>query len=474
MAANAAIFARNPGSFRDPANCVYDGAASILRGVDEKTLKEFRVLHGQPFFQKLLNAGLVVESEIVEPGTDTAADRIRAEGWAGVLRHRKIPFITYPYEWSFSMLKDAALLQLRLIEAAISHGWTLKDATPYNIQWDGAKPVFIDLPSFEPREDGAPWVGYRQFCSMFLIPLMMKAHLGIDYLPFIRSNIEGISPTEAAKFFTGFKRFKSGVFSHVILPAKVEESINKRERDRASAQTRKAPKHSLPMVLGLIQGVIRTVKGLQSPVGHTDWSQYDTTHSYEDVDFAAKKDFVLRNVSQTHRSSVWDIGCNTGTFSRLCTPHADFIISVDGDHDAIERLYLFERKDNANKILPLVMNLANISPAQGWAGRERQAFDHRNKPGFVLCLALIHHIRISANIPVRLFMEWLRSLDCPVVIEFVDRSDEMVKKLLTNRKDVFSDYTLDHFTQTAESLFTIRDRQNLKGGDRVIFCLEPK
>lgn len=474
MTAAAALYARNPGSFRDPANCVYEGPDFVLRGVDEKTLSDFQALSDQPFFQKFMREGSVVETQIVAPGADPAADRIRAEGWAGVLRHKKIPFVTYSYEWPFSMLKDAALLQLRLVEAATKHGWTLKDATPYNIQWDGAKPVFIDIPSFEPREDGAPWVGYRQFCSMFLIPLMMRAHLGIDYLPFIRSQIDGIPPTQAAKFFSGFKKLKSGVMAHVILPAKVEEGIAKRERDRAQAKQRTAPKHSLPMVLGLIQGLARTVKSLKSDIAHTDWSQYDTSHSYEDADFAAKKDFVQRHVSAARPVSVWDIGCNTGTFSRIASQAASFVVSVDGDHDAIERLYLAERKDNAHKILPLVMNLANISPAQGWAGRERQAFDGRAKPGFVLVLALIHHMRISANIPVRLFMEWLRALDAPLVIEFVDRSDEMVKKLLTNRKDVFDDYTLDNFKAVTQSLFTIRDQRPLKNGDRVIFYLEPR
>jgi len=80
-----------------------------------------------------------------------------------VLRHERIPFVSYPYEWTFSMLRDAALLQLDLNLAALEEGMILKDSTPYNVQFRGSKPVFVDIGSFERLREGAPWVGYRQF-----------------------------------------------------------------------------------------------------------------------------------------------------------------------------------------------------------------------------------------------------------------------------------------------------------------------
>jgi SAM-dependent methyltransferase len=478
---SSTILRANGGSFRDPVNQVYEtGPASgkgkdtrIFRGLDAASLVIYRRLSGEPFFQKLVEEGHVIRTEQVK-ADNSVAKAVMADGWAGVLEHEPVPFVTYGYEWTFSMLKDAAQLQLHLIEKSLENGWTLKDATAYNIQWVGSRPVFIDIPSFEPWVKGEPWVGYRQFCSSFLIPLMLKAHLGVDYLPLIRSWIDGIPPSEAAKYFAGVSKFRRGVLSHIIFPAKVENSIAKRERDAAPAKQRTGRKQTKAMVLGLVQSLTRLTRKLTTEIEHTDWSQYDKTHSYQDDDFEAKKAFVLKHASAKTRDQVWDIGCNTGTFSRICSEFCKQVISVDGDHDAVEKLYLSEKTKQDSNILPLVMNLANISPAQGWAGRERLAFDQRKKPDLVLCLALVHHMRISSNIPNALFLEWLRSLDADVVIEFVNREDEMVVKLLTNKKEQYEDYNLDRFIAETQTFFHIKDRAPLKGGKREIFFLTPK
>ena len=228
------------------------------------------------------------------------------------------------------------------------------------------------------------------------------------------------------------------------------------------------------MVIGLVQSLRRLVRKLTVKIGHTDWSQYQNTHSYEDEDFAAKKAFVEKHAAAKQREITWDIGCNTGTFSRICASYCRQVISLDGDHDAVEQLYLQEKGDKTSNILPMVMNLANISPNQGWAGAERMAFDQRAKPGLVLCLALIHHIRMSANIPNAMFLKWLRSLGADIVIEYVDRHDEMVIKLLTNKKEQYEDYNLKQFVTDASVHFSIADRIPLKGGKREIFFLTPK
>ena len=471
----------NAGSFRDPTNRVYEikssgnnrGEVRILRGMNESALISYRNLSSKPFFRKLINTGRIVKTEIVD-AMDEEAKSVLVDGWYGVLEHKTVPFVTYPYEWTFSMLKDAALLQLYLIENSLENGWTLKDASPYNVQWIGSQPVFIDVPSFEPWIEGEPWVGYRQFCSMFLTPLMLRAHLGIDHLPLMRSYLDGIPPAEAVKYFTGLNRFKKGVLSHIIFPAKVESSITKRERDDAPAQQRKARTQSKAMVIGLVQSLSRLVRKLSINIDHTAWSQYDKTHSYQKTDFEAKKDFVLKHSSSIQSDLIWDIGCNTGTFSRISSEFCNQVISIDGDHNAVEQLYLSEKKNEKSNILPLVMNLSNVSPAQGWAGKERQAFDQRKKPALVLCLALIHHMRISANIPNTMFLQWLRSLDTNVILEFVNRDDEMIIKLLTNKKEQYEDYSLEKFISEAGQFFEINDREPLKGGKREIFFLIPK
>lgn len=470
----------NRGSFRDPVNQVYEVQSKpngekdrILRGLSGDALRIYQRLSGEVFFRRALGAGHVVQTELLAQD-DVYAKAIIADGWAAVLEHEPVPFVTYPYEWTFSMLKDAALLQLHLIEKSLENGWMLKDATPYNIQWIGSRPVFIDVTSFEPWNEGEPWVGYRQFCSMFLVPLMLRAYLDIDHIPILRSCIDGIPPMDAVKYFTGFKRLNKGILSHVIFPAKVENSIAKRERDDAPARKRASFRQSRAMVLGLVQSLIRLVSKLSIEVKHSDWSWYDKTHSYQEAEFNAKKEFVLKRLSTVQKNCVWDLGCNTGTFSMISSGYSEHVISVDGDHNAVEQLYLKERNNTNSRILPLVMNLANISPGQGWAGGERQAFDKRRKPDLVLCLALIHHMRLSANIPTVLFLKWLRSLEADVIVEFVNREDEMVVKLLTNKEEQYEDYSLDQFVAEVGQFFVIKDREPLKGGKREIFYLSPR
>lgn len=467
----------NAGSFRDPAGRVYesgsDSGIRIFRGINATAQESFDRLARELFFKKLIQNGDVVDSSSVD-AKDPVVESILSDGWDGVIEHEFMPFTSYPYEWTFSMLKDAALLQLSIVESCLENGWTLKDATPYNLQWRGSRPVFIDIGSFEPWMKGEPWVGYRQFCSMFLTPLLMRAHLDIDYLPLIRSSIDGIPPTEAVKYFQGLKRLRKGVLPHIVFPARVENAIAKRERDDAPAERRAGNKQTKAMVIGLVQSLARLVNKLDIKIAHTDWSRYDKTHTYEDADHEEKKAFVAKHASSRFRKEVWDVGCNTGTFSKLCSDHCDQVIAVDGDHNAVEQLYRQEKSGVDSNILPLVMNLANPSPAQGWAGLERLSLSQRGKPDLILCLALIHHVRLTSNVPNAMFLDWLRSFDAEVIVEFVDRSDEMVIKLLTNKKEQYDDYNLEQFVSEVERRFCIGDRRKLKGGKREIFYLTPR
>ena len=439
------------GSFRDPSNRVYtvsdesaSGGLRVLRGVNEETKNNVEALLDEKFYKTLLEEGRVVKSWLIDIKNDKEAESIATqEGWSGVVEHEPIPFISYPYEWPFGMLKMAALLHLRILLDALVNGWTVKDSTPFNIQFIGSRPIFIDLPSLVPWEKGEPWTAYRQFCSSFLTPLLMRAHLGIDHLPIMRAYIDGVSPTEAVKFFKGMSRFKRGVMSHIVFPARIENRIAAKERDAVPAKLRTNATHTKSMVLGLVDSMTRLVKALSIDIDHTDWSDYDTTHTYDDKEHQLKIAFVEKVVREKSAKFVWDIGCNTGIFSKISAAYADNVIALDGDHNAIEKLFRAERLEkNASNILPLVQNLANISPNHGWAGEERTAFDERVKPDIVLVLALVHHIRISSNIPMDVFLAWLRKLDCGVVIEFVNREDEMVIKLLTNKKNNMRTITL--------------------------------
>ena len=467
------------GSFRDRSNRVYDDGTTIYRGVDAQALEHFRNYSQTKLFKALVAEGKVVRTGIL--ASETQVDL--PKGWAGYLAHQRLPFVSYPYEWSFGMLKDAALLQLEMLERMIPVGWTHKDSSAYNIQWLGAQPVFIDVPSFEPYEEGEPWVGYRQFCMMYLYPLMVRAYKDIDYRPFLRANLEGIEPDTANRILSGFSRFKKGVLGHVYLHSKMQAKHSGAEIDEArelteesgkKVQQKKSVNHSMAMVLGTIQGLARTVRKLNIGDEKTTWGDYDTSHSYADASFETKKEFVAKHAGARQRHLTWDLGCNTGTFSKICAEHADYVVSADGDQKAIERFYQSQKVGGDRNILPLVMDLANISPNQGWRRRERKAFDKRQQPELILCLALIHHIVISANIPLEEFVGWLRDRNSDVILEYVGLEDDMVKMMLRGRVNQYQDLSPEMFEEIVSREFTLADKKPLKGGHRKLYFLTPR
>lgn len=473
-------FRPDDGSFRDRANRVYDDGSVILRGVDATVSCIWNLVEKEEFFRDLTAEGKIVATK---SACDLKPAGVQGAGeWSAFLMHDRIPFLSYPYEWSFGMLKDAALLHLDLLERAIPAGWTLKDATAYNIQWIGARPVFIDIPSLEPYRKGDPWVGYRQFCMMFLYPLMFRAYKGIDYLPFLRGNLEGIDPQTANHILSGAARFKKGVLGHVYLHAKMEQRHTALDLDEAKAlkegsgsqvTRRQVARHSEAMVLGTIQGLRRTVEKLSIPETRTTWGSYDMDHSYAENSFEAKRDFVAASVQAKLRKLTWDLGCNTGTFSRIAASNSEYVLALDGDRKAIERLYQSLKASGPKNILPLVMDLGNVSPDQGWRGRERKALVRRGRPDLILCLALIHHIVISANIPVQEFIGWLREFDADVVLEWVGPDDEMTQILLRNRVNQYGELSLERFEKVIGESFNVIQSKVLKGGVRKIYYLEP-
>lgn len=466
------------GSFRDRENRVYRAGDQIYRGVSASACQHWKEVSSCQFYNALLS-----EAKLI-PTTDVSHSDVARRGaladWPAVLAHETVPFVSYPYEWSFSMLKDSALLHLEILERAIPQGWTLKDSSAYNIQWRACRPIFIDIPSFEPYKAGDPWRGYRQFCMMFLYPLMLKAYLGVDFGPLLRSNLDGIDPVVANKLLWRSARFRKGVFSHVHLHSKMQERAAARELDEArrlteeamgAPEARRPIRHTEAMVLGLIQGLCAMIEKMRTPDERTTWGGYETDHSYSDNSHQKKKDFVDRHGSARDYKMIWDIGCNTGTFSRICESHARHVISIDGDSKAIDRLYQQEKTRDAQKILPLIIDLRNVSPNQGWRGVERKSLENRAKPDLVVCLALIHHMVISANIPMTEFIDWLADLGGDLIIEFVTAEDSMARMLLRNKVNQYQDYTMTEFERLIARKFMIANSEELKGGHRKIYFL---
>jgi hypothetical protein len=470
---------RDAGSFRDRSNRVFDDGTRIVRGISAAACENWLRAGREPFVAGLLAEGKLVATELV----DGAAVAGTGESWHACLVHDRIPFVTYPYEWPFGMLRDAALLHLEILARAIAAGWTLKDASAYNVQWIGTRPVFIDVPSIEPHRPGTPWAGYRQFCMMFLYPLMLGAYRGIDYRPFLRGSLEGIDPQTASRILSGLARFRRGVLGHVFLHARMDRRYAGRDLDDARSLTEDSGRSAAPatafrqsdaMILGTVDSLRRTVERLEIAGARTTWGDYDTGHSYSDRSFAAKKAFVEACVASRRRRLVWDLGCNTGTFSRIAAANADCVVAIDGDGRAVERLYRDVKANGPGNILPLVVDLGNPSPDQGWRGRERKALERRGRPDLILCLALIHHIVIGANIPVAEFVGWLREFDAEVVLEWVGAEDDLTRMLLRNRLDQYDDLAAETFEKIVAERFEIARAEDLKGGTRRIYRLLPR
>jgi hypothetical protein len=449
-----------PGSFRDRNGAVFYRDGRVYRAISEKALANWGRLESSAFFRRLMETGRIVATERVDTEPEP--------GWAAVLRHARIPFISYPYEWTFGMLKDAALLQLELMQAALAENMILKDSSAYNIQWMGAEPVFIDIPSFEALGPGEPWVGYRQFCELFLYPLMLQAYKGVDFRAFLRGSLDGIPAEVLRPLLSTRDLARPGVLMHVVAQHALQL--------RYSAETA-GVKGSLAaagfdkrMIERNVAGLRRIVEKMEPTGARTVWADYAKTHSYDSAGFEAKCAFVRRAAQHRKWRLAWDLGCNAGTFSRIAAEHAEYVVAMDGDRMAVDHLYRTQRgREDSRKILPLVVNLADPSPNQGWLGLERRSLPDRGRPELTLCLALIHHIVIGANVPMRDFVGWLAELGTSLVIEFVGRGDEMVQRLLANKDDQYADYHEAAFEAALGERFDIVVREPLKGGKRTIY-----
>jgi hypothetical protein len=454
------------GSFRDRSGYVFRSGGRILRTLDQDAVRAWRALSASAFFATAVRSGKLIGTAEL-PAADV--ERLEeASGWAAVLEHEIVPFVSYPFEWSFGMLRAAAELQLELLAEALRAGLTMKDASSYNVQWRGARPVFIDVPSFEPYRDGDPWVGYRQFCELCLYPLLLEAYKGIPFQPLLRGRLEGIEAGVCLAAMSLRDLFRRGVLTHVWLHARAQQ----RFADRATSAPRDLARAGFGRAL-----IERNVKGLRALVGRLEsranrpsvWVEYRETCSYDDRDRAAKAEFVEKALAARARAAVWDLGANTGEFSRLAARYAPLVVALDSDAGAVDRLYRELAAEGESRVLPLVLDIADPSPPLGWRLRERTALWDRGRPDLVLALALVHHLVLGANLPLDGLVEWLASLGGDLVVEFVAKDDAMAQRLLRHRADQYGEYRQDRFETCLGRHFDIEARHQLGCGTRWLY-----
>ena len=457
-----------PASFRDPAARVLRHDGQILRYLTSAALHDFETLSSTRFYREFTESGRLVATE----RTSSPQNLPLSDPWVAVLRHQTIPIVSYPYEWCFSMLQDAALLQLDLLVAALDEGMTLKDATPFNIQWLGTRPVFIDIGSFKVADPGEPWAGYRQFCEMFLYPLFLQAYKDVPFHPWLRGSLEGVEAGHLNSLMSARDRLRPGVFTHVYLLSRLQSGYEATQRN--VRKDLRSAGFSVELIKHNVKRIRRIVERLTWSRARSTWSNYVHCNTYEQVDRERKKQFILRAAGSKHRSCVWDLGCNTGEYSRAVCECADLVVAVDADHLAIEHLYRELKDEQSLKILPLVGNLTDPSPGLGWRHRERQTLEKRSRPDLILALALVHHLSIGRNVPLLDLVEWFASFEADLVIEFVAPEDAMVEQLLRNRDELDFGYTQGRFEACVANHFVIAETEVLQSGTRTIYYLRPK
>ncbi|MBL8814168.1 MAG: class I SAM-dependent methyltransferase [Planctomycetaceae bacterium] len=453
------------GSFRDRDARVFHHEQHVLRALSARSLANWECVSSKRFWKEAIQNESIVATHRV-PEFDSL---VASSGFVAALEHRRLRLLTWPWEWCFSMLKDAALLQLQLMKGALAEDCILKDATPLNFQFQGSRVLLMDTASIERLMPGEAWDGYRQFCQQFLFPLMLQAWKNVAFQPWLRGSAEGVPVADFARMLSWRDLLRPGAFTHVWLHAILQRQ-SKHQPVRTSLESSGFER---AMIQKNVDGLIGIVQKLRwSPAGST-WADYNVASSHVAHDSVVKERFVRDVCMSLNPSTVWDMGCNQGRYSRIAADCGAQVVAMDADHLTIDQLYCRLRDERNSKITPIVYNLADPSPSIGWNGNERPTLEARSKPDLVLCLALIHHLVIGSNLLLSDVMRWLRKLNATVVFEWVDRSDPLVAQLLQNRRDVFEDYSSQHFLQCAESQFRVVRSERLSE-TRELFLLQPR
>ncbi|WP_324751017.1 class I SAM-dependent methyltransferase [Sphingomonas sp. LY54] len=427
------------GSFRDPSGRVLRHEQRVLRAVYASGAANLRAARESGVFDALIERGWLQPAEPLR--ASKSLDDL-APGAVEWLEHPALDFVSYPYEWCFSALKAAALHHLSFHLELLGNGFTLSDATAYNIQFHGTKPVFIDHLSIVPYEEGSAWTGQRQFGMQFLNPLYLWAKKGLAPHAWYRGALEGIAPEDLARLLGWRDRLSFTVLAHIVGPARFERSRVKQGTRAVSRRELRLPRHRL---VAILQSLRDYIAGLALPNQKTVWDDYAENNSYDEARREAKLGFVAEAVHTARPRQLFDMGCNSGDFSQAAIDAgAASVVGFDFDLGALERA--FARFDAVKApVLPLWLDATNPSPAQGWAGAERKSLQERSAADMVLALALIHHLAIARNVPLDMAVDWLIGLAPCGVIEFPSKTDPMVQQLLRNRQDIFADYTEEAF-----------------------------
>lgn len=447
-------------SFRDPSGFLFYQENNLYRQINLSYKHEYDQLINSGLYEKL------VSSDQLIPHKEVDITPFEVEFAYKVIKPEKISFISYPYEWCFSELKQAALATLEIQKTALDFNMTLKDCSAYNIQFKNGKPILIDTLSFEKYQEGQIWKAYRQFCQHFLAPLALMSYKDIRLNQLFRIYIDGI-PLDLTSSLLPFRtRSMFSLLSHIHVHAKSQKHYSNKE---IKLKDRKLAKRSF---IGIVESLYSAIKKLKwSPIG-TEWTDYYSDTNYTEKGFKQKKEIISNWLVKVKPKVVWDLGANIGIFSRIASEKGIETISFDIDPAAVEKNFLECMKNKESRILPLLLDLSNPSPNLGWESEERISFVDRGPADVVLALALIHHLAISTNVPLTRLALFFKKICKHLIIEFIPKTDSQVQRLLVSREDIFDDYTKEKFEDEFSKFFTIHQSIHLIDSERSLYLME--
>jgi len=447
-------------SFRDPAGFIFTQDGILYRQINPAGRADYDALMASGLYARLIETGDLVRHEVQDTPSPEGLTPL-------VIQPERVDFISYPYEWCFSQLRDAALLTLRLQKTALSAGMSLKDATAYNVAFQNGRPVWIDTLSFERLQPGRPWVAYRQFCQFYLAPLALMSQVDVRLLQLLRPHLDGVPVDLASRLLPARTWLRPGLLTHVHLQGAAE----RRATAGGSPPRRQTGRVSETGAAALLDSLERTVKSLVWQPAGTVWGDYYEGTNYTEGAFAHKREVVDAAITRLGPASVWDLGANDGTFSRLAAARGIPTVAFDVDPAAVEKNYRQVVARRERHLLPLLLDLSNPSSRSGWAHEERESFADRGPADLVLALALVHHLAIGHNIPLPRIASFFAGIARALVIEFVPKSDSQLERMLVTRDDVFADYSQAGFEAAFSEHFAIDQAIPVREASRVIYIM---
>jgi hypothetical protein len=447
-------------SFRDPSGFLFERDGVLYRQVNHSYEPQYKQLQSSGLLQELRDASLLIPHEVAD------VPPLHPELGSLVLQPERVGFISYPYEWCFTQLRDAALLTLDIALRALRHDMTLKDASAYNVQFHKGQAVFIDTLSFEKYQEGSPWVAYRQFCQHFLAPLALMSMTDVSLNQLFRTNIDGVPLALASSLLPFRSRLKLSLLTHIHLHARTQAKYAGAGGSNTAARPPEISRHRFQAILDNLQS---TVRGLSWKPEGTEWGNYYSDTNYDSDAMLHKQELVRSHLEQSRPRLTWDLGANTGVFSRIAAEVSELTVSFDIDPAAVEKHFIECRRQGITSVLPLLLDLTNPSAAIGWHHRERDSLLQRGPADTALALALVHHLAISNNLPFPHLAAFFADLCTWLIIEFVPKSDSQVQRLLASRQDVFPEYDQEHFEAAFGEFFDIQESTAIRGCERILY-----